>query len=410
MRQADSFAGGQNRLLAANLLWYPSAWGIATEEMTTIDEPEDFFFRLVGAFTERYSMQDQFKLFYKKSRRDLIIKSIIIGLSAAALAIGGLLLMTKILRLDSVICLIGVSALPIGFALSYLLHRRSIRRLALRMDGDFGLHEKVQTMIAFEKSDDSMVRIQREDTERILGEITSKKLKFQNIWLYALLPVMTLAILGAAIAFPKKADAPVDPNPGEKEPIREITEWEWKALDELILYVQNSEADAEVLKPKTVTSLMSLRDLLKEREVSQSSLQNFANVTMNEIENARIEAENLENITDAQKSINREVTNYVVAKLCEIFGLNPPQIIEDDDPASDNNNNPDTPSHGSDVSMGADDRIYNTDKGYVKYQDVISGYYRELDEAFHDGVLSEDDWYDFMMSYFRYLYGTDSEQ
>lgn len=355
-------------------------------------------------------MKNQFQLFWNKNRRDTWTKAAIIGASAAALAVGVLLLLSKLTNIPSWYCLLGIIALPIGTGLFLLFKRSSFQKLAKRMDIEFQLHEKVQTMIAFEKSDDAMVLIQREDTLQKLGQIPTRQLRFANLWLYILLPVLACAMLVTAVACPSQQETPQE-DPPYVAPPRDITDWEWAALDDLMEYVKNSEADAQIMKPKTFNALNDLRNLLL-KGVSETSLPVFVNTTVTQINNIRTDANSQEGLTDRQMEINDEVGVYTVNTLCQIFGLNPPQEPDETEkPGENEDENKDPSSSGGtgDVTMGANDKLFDSLQGYVAYKDVIADYYGEINKALQEGVLSEDEWYDYLMTYFRYLYGSEIE-
>lgn len=354
-------------------------------------------------------MENQFQLFYKKACRDRRIKGLIIGMSAAMLTVGALLLAAKLLRLPLLYCLPGIAVGPIAAGLFLLFHRIRARSLAKRMDRDFSLQEKVQTMVAFSEREGEMIRIQREDTLQKLSGIPLKRLRFTRVGVYLLLPILSAALLVTAVACPTKR---VEEDPPYEEPPREVTQWEWQALDELIVYVVESEADPYVMKPKTVNLLTNLKSLLKSG-VSQSALERFVNSVLSQIRNIEVEAAEQKDITELQKEQNSELCSYVIEKLCEIFGLEIPQEDGEDiggpgepdtDMSGDGEQNDQTGT--GDVVMGADEKFFDDVLGYVSYGQVISDYYNEIIRAMDEGVLPAEQWSDYLETYFEYLYGS----
>lgn len=350
-------------------------------------------------------MKNQFLLFQKKARRDIRLKAAVVGISAALLVSGVLLLAAKMLLWPTWYSLIGIAALPIGTGLFLLLHRVGEKKLAQRMDEDFALHEKVQTMIAFQNSDDPMACVQRQDTMEKLNQIPVKKLRFVNLWVYILLPVIASAMMITALACPEKV---IEPEPEPYEPPRQITEWEWQALDELIEYVRNSEADAEIMKPKTLSELEALRELLT-KGVSESSLSLFVNATITNIRNVHVQAAERTGITERQLELNAEVCDYTIEQLCIIFGLNVPEDPDEpedptDGPTQDDDNKPNDNQTGTDdVSMATDDLIFDAKQGYVQYKYVFNDYLSELNNALEEGTISKEEWSEFMLNYFNLL-------
>lgn len=353
--------------------------------------------------------KNQFQLFREKNRRDNWIKAVIIGLSAAALISGALLLTAKLTGISELYALWGMLALPLGSGLFLLLRRSSEKKFAKKLDDDFGLNEKVQTMIEFSAAEDELASIQREDAMAKLTAIPTKQMKFAHLWLYILLSILACAMICTAVACPAWEE-PSELDPGYVTPPRDISDWEWAALDDLMEYVKNSEADAAYMKPQTYSALNDLRSLLQ-KGVSEASLPVFVNTTVTQINNIKADAnDDNKGLTERQKEINEEVCTYTVNTLCEIFGLSVPQDPDDtQDPVEgDDPKDPNGSGGTGDVSMGADDKLFDTLQGYIGYPNVIDDYYSEINKAFKEGVLSEE-YYDYLMTYFRYLYGSETE-
>lgn len=350
-------------------------------------------------------MKNHFQLFWKKSRRDILVKAAIIGASAAILAVGILLLHAKRSDLASTACLFGLIALPLVSGLFLLLMRSNYKKFAKALDSDFSLHEKVQTMIEFEQSESEMAALQREDTQRRLAQIPLKQLRFRNLWIYILLPVLALAMMGTAIACPEKQEEPyVEPY----EPPVEITDWEWEALDKLIVYVQTSKADEQILKPETLKALRALKSLLL-GGVTESSLNGIVQTTITQISNARATAADSVQITEEQKTINEEVYRYTIEKLCEIFRVENTTDDPVEDPDSPGDKIDDGKWNGSgELNMGANEQMFDPQEGYVLYGNVIGKYQTEINKAFAEGNLTQEE-YDYLTAYFGLLYGGKQE-
>lgn len=354
-----------------------------------------------------------FNKFRRRARRDVWIKSSILGVAAAAFCVGGVLLAAKLAGFSELYCCAGLIALPAVWGIAYAVLRQSDRRLARRMDRELDLRERVQTMVAFSESEEDMVRIQREDTQRRLAELPTRRLRFTGLAAYILLPVLAAALCIGAVICPSGAAEPApDPDVVETVPPRDITEWEWQALDELIEYVRTSEADETVMKPGVITALEDLRALLL-RGVTEESLPMFVSVTVTEVNNLEVEANQRldsaglsEEVATHQKERNTEVARYTVSKLCEIFRVDMPSQPDSPDEQEPETSDGEQSWIGSgEISMGANDRMFDADLGYVAYKTVINEYYAEISKAFHEGALSEDEWYEYLMTYFGYLYG-----
>ncbi len=121
--------------------------------------------------------------------------------------------------------------------------------------------------------------------------------------------------------------------------------------------------------------------------------------------------------------INREVKNTTVARLMEIFGISEDELPReeqvqlpsaDDEPEDNDGDEEDKGSEGGignmEVLYGSDDVIFDPIKNeYVKYGDVINGYYAAVSEKIIDGKIP-DTLQQYISHYFDTLYdGSEKE-
>lgn len=353
---------------------------------------------------------DPFILFQKQAYRNGWLKSIIIGFSAAMAAVGAILLMSKLLSFSAVFCLFGLVALPLGCAISLIFHRTSDSMLAKRLDKTFELHEKTQTMVEFAKSDGIIANIQREDARERLSEIPVRRMGFPHRTLYIVMPILCAALLITALVFPVSADLP-DEDKVPEEPPRDITEWEWKALDELIETVRASAADETIMKPKTLDALENLRSRLQ-RGVTEIGLPLAVQTAVTAINNAEVEANEQEKLSDEQKEINTAVSQETIAALYSIFDIqsNDDSNIDDSSKDDDTENNGSSSAGSDSTDAASNDRIFDPQEGSVLYKNVIHNYMNEMEQAFSEGVLSREEWYDYIIAYFNALNRPHSNQ
>lgn len=334
-----------------------------------------------------------------------MIKCASVGASAGLASVGALLLAAKLAGFEPLLCLLGLLAVPIGGAVCFALTHESARRLSRRMDDDLELEERVQTMLEFDGAGGAMIELQRRDTEKRLSDIPVGRLKFRRAWLFILLPVLSVSLLVGAVICPEAAEPEEPPMP--EEPPRDITEWEWQALDELIEYVRASDADGDIMKPETLASLEGLRSLLL-RGVSESSLSVFVSSVATDINNIATRA-NEADISEQQKLKNTALAEYTVSKLYEIFGLSKPVVDDGDgeeDDGGDGSGNGEQNSDGfGGISMAAKDELFDPEKGYVPYGEVIDERQADIEQAMRDGVLSDEEWETVMETYFGHLRG-----
>ncbi|MDE6074811.1 MAG: hypothetical protein K2G26_00065 [Clostridia bacterium] len=155
--------------------------------------------------------------------------------------------------------------LSAGFGgLFYLLLRPTDNKIAKKLDREYGLNQKAQTMVEFANAEGPMPALQREQANEVLGEVAKKRVNLNWLWKFAFIPVLALAMLFVGIFVPaKKAAQPV-------EPPYNMTEAQKTALANLIADVNASSLSTD-LKTSTVEVLNGLMDGL-EKEKTQSEM------------------------------------------------------------------------------------------------------------------------------------------
>lgn len=156
--------------------------------------------------------------------------------------------------------------IPIALAVSagagclfFLILRPDDKRIAKKLDKDFALNQKVQTMVEFAGVEGDLPALQREQTDEALGEVAQKRIDLKWLLKFAAVPVIAAAMLFAGIFVPaKKSAGPVDPG-------YTITDLHETALKNLISDVEGSSM-ATGLKTFTVLELNGLLDMLCEAE------------------------------------------------------------------------------------------------------------------------------------------------
>ena len=190
------------------------------------------------------------------------IKGVIAGLSLGALVSAAYATYQKVNAVEPelVVCaLLGAAVAVVVGLIVFLLSRPTNKRLAQRIDKDLALGEKVQTMLAFKKSDDTIAVLQREDADRRLLEAPARRVKERHWWKHILSPLLASAMVAVACITPLKV---IEPPPLPEEPPYDATDWQLKALDELIENVKKSEMEASP-KGLVVQRLEGLRDVIE---------------------------------------------------------------------------------------------------------------------------------------------------
>lgn len=138
------------------------------------------------------------------------------------------------------------------FLVSLLAYRKSDKKLALGLDTELKLNEKVQTMVAFRDQEGSVIDVQREDADNRLAEVKKVKLTTRGRLASVLAFFIAACMLVASVTLiPQVVEA------AEPEPDYEMSEYEKQLLQNLIEYVERSEA----VEKEKEDILKTLRDL-----------------------------------------------------------------------------------------------------------------------------------------------------
>lgn len=205
-------------------------------------------------------MTETFKKLKKKHLLIAIMKSIIVGVFSALFAVGTVMLGIKlgavwIPSYSYVIIALGVFAIAGGITI--LLIYPTNKSLSKLLDSEYGLDEKVQTMVEFSEQTGDMLKIQREDTEQRLKNLPKKRISFAKIWQYVLIALLGISMILAGAIVPSRYEAPDVPNGNDYV----LSEWDSKLLDQLISEVKSSDLKDEVMIP-TICALEALKEEL----------------------------------------------------------------------------------------------------------------------------------------------------
>ncbi len=208
------------------------------------------------------TMVEKFKEMKKKYAVITLLKSMIAGVFFALFAVGVVLLGVKLgaARLAWYYYLIiGVGTFGAAFGVTFLLTRYTDKSLAKHLDEEFGLKEKVQTMVEFAGQDGEVLQLQREDAERTLENLPKEKITFAKIWKYVVITVLGIAFFVSGVVVPSRYVVP-DVDVQDKFV---LNEWDEKALEQLIADVKSSDLEEKVSVP-TIAALELLKDTLGE--------------------------------------------------------------------------------------------------------------------------------------------------
>ena len=363
-------------------------------------------------------MDQNFKRFKKRIWLDIVIKCLNYGLAVAALAVDAVMLPCKLCGIELVwlyYILIGLGGFVLGGGISFLCLKTNDKDIARRLDIDLNLEERVATAYAFNGQKSDMLDLQMANTVETLGGISLKALPFKNI--AATIMAGVIAVTGivcipfiAYFATPVYAEEagggpPVDPP-------REVTDWEWAALDDLIEEVKSSRRADSYTKTGIVTELESLRTVLL-GGVSTSGLKMFVESTVTNVRNVVTDANGRVGVSEEQQAGNSEEGNYVINQLYVIFSLQRPNGGENGDDPGKKPGDVETPGTDPEGPGGKPEEnlskvpFFDPELGYVTISEAREIYYERVQAAFNEGTISREEWEYIITTYFADLMDKD---
>ena len=214
----------------------------------------------------------------------VIVKSFLLGLSVGLIVSSGIALAQKLIleRVNILLCsLVMAGLLLLVGGIRLLLTFPTDKRVAEKLDNEFSLKEKVQTMLAFNNDKGTMYELQRDDTNQTLGTVKVKNFTNKSIIVFAICILIGIGMVVATLLIPEKVEPPTPPPP--TVPF-EFTEVQQMAIEEVIAYVKSSEMD-EPYRENTANALKTLIEDLKistTTEARDISLEKAIDTILNE--------------------------------------------------------------------------------------------------------------------------------
>lgn len=208
-------------------------------------------------------MGESFIKFKRKAWAICWIKTVAIGLAMGTLLAGVFLLLSKfeIIAMPPYYALfIGLGAMLLSGAIAFLCLYRSDRALARQLDAEFALDERTQTMLAYGDEKGVLYDLQRKDANDALAAVPLKEFKFKDLWIYILCFCIGVSSLVTGLVVTPEEEIIPDQPPEAFA----ITDIQVAAMEELILYVENSQMQS----PYKESVALSLRDLLESLKVA----------------------------------------------------------------------------------------------------------------------------------------------
>ena len=226
---------------------------------------------------------ESFKKFKKKIVLETFIKCLSISISFGLLTFSAPYLYIKLNEIEFnslFLILIGLGISLVLFIILYLIKKPNDKMIAIRLDNELDLNEKVQTMVEYREKDTLMANLQREQTLNILSNTSIKSIAMKFSIFFFILIIISLSFSVVAFAIPGHEEIEHihefingECECGEKEyvePDYDLDDWTVKAILEIINEVRNSNAN-DSLKTKYIDKLneliTKLKEVSKEKEV-----------------------------------------------------------------------------------------------------------------------------------------------
>lgn len=276
---------------------------------------------------------DGFKKQKRKFMLTTIIASIIVGIFSALLVVGVTMLSIKLSANKLAwyfYLLIGVGTFLLSGGICFLLTMPTDKSVAKKLDDEYGLNERTQTMLEFKEQDNAMLRLQRADAENRLRNLPKKKLSlslikstFKKVWKYIVVAIVGLSFFLAGTIVPSRYTPPYDD-------YFVYNDWDSSALEQLIEDIKNSQTEEKVRLP-IVENLLLLNEELKSTSL-KSEMREKVKTCASAIDKAvilansyRVVAEALNDYSDLNKFKNALVNatnsyknDYRITSLIEV--------------------------------------------------------------------------------------------
>lgn len=322
-------------------------------------------------------MGKNFKRFKRKTRRDVIISSVLIGLGAGLIATAVMLVISRLTGKDFLplyYAISGATSIIVATALYFVFMPNDVR-LARHIDNTYSLGEKVSTMIEFRDSDGDFIKLQREDADEKLGEKPIKLFKSKQLVAALLVFVISAGCVAGAWFVPAKAEE-------TEQPISDFDkEWLTTALKELIAMVDDSFM-ADALKAEVLGELNSLLEFVEASQL-MSEMKAKAITTINSVDTMLKSANTADAIGKQFQTSSNEHIIKLGKELSNLTGTGAKKALDN---LADSLKDGDS----SDLSFAADEmNVYLNNSG-VASDDTIMVAFRTLTAKLRAGDSPKD--------------------
>ena len=267
-------------------------------------------------------MKTNFDKIQKRMLITALIKSAVLGVAVGLICAGAVLLALKLAGIyifPAYFVLIGVGAAGLTCGGAFLILCPNDKKTAKYLDKEYGLNEKIQTMVEYGGKDGEMLEMQRMDAEAKLADLPKRKPKISRLWQYAVTGVLGVALIVASLVVPSNY-VPVD---GEKEDPFTFTDRQKQAMQQLIDDVKTTHLD-EKRSETVLSSLESLNaapgeagtvNLMKTAVLTTVSLVDVVLYTQNSFDDVSFVLGKTEALKPLSEAVNGGVAFYKGAAL-----------------------------------------------------------------------------------------------
>lgn len=210
-------------------------------------------------------MNENFKKLKTKAVLLAVLKSLIVGISIGLVIVGIVLLALKSNAVSInigfyVLIAFSVAILCGGGFLLYIFP--TTQKFAKTLDKEYSLNEKIQTMVAYQNSEGTIVALQRADAENCLATLPKKKPSIVRICCYLACVVFMLAIFIPAVVVPAFALSGGTENEKPNDDTKFVySEYMSSSLEDLIEDVRASSCQENV-KNSVINKIENLGESL----------------------------------------------------------------------------------------------------------------------------------------------------
>lgn len=209
-------------------------------------------------------MTENFSVVKRKFKIISAVVGGIVGICLGLLVVGAVLLALRLAGIElhwAIYLAIGLATAALTGTGAFFIAMPSDKKIAKKLDRDFALGEKVQTMVEYSTAENPsrMVLLQREQADEALGSVAKKRIDVRGLLKFAFIPVLAAAMFVGGMLTPMTKSGDVGPT----DPPYDITETQKTALLSLIRDVEGSEL-ADGIKTPSLEVLNGLVDKLEE--------------------------------------------------------------------------------------------------------------------------------------------------